>query len=68
VAAGLYLDKDDPDTLLCAVLKQTEGEGDGDFGLRRLKECGMVASRNGPTGGDSYAQAERRMLAAGGDA
>jgi replicative DNA helicase len=63
VAVGLYLEKDDEDVLNVAVLKQTEGEGTGDFQLRRLKESGMVASRNGAMKSDSYARAEARMKA-----
>jgi replicative DNA helicase len=63
VAVGLYLDRDDPDVLMVGVLKQTEGVGEGDFSLRRLKECGMVASNNGKIRADTYEQAERRMFA-----
>lgn len=66
VAVGLYLEKDDPTALNLAVLKHTEGEGEGDFPLRALRECGMVSSCNGKLKADTYEQAERRMLAAGG--
>lgn len=46
-AIGLYLERDNPDVLNCAVLKQTNGACGEDFPLRRLQECGLVSSRNG---------------------
>jgi hypothetical protein len=59
---GLYLDKADPDVLLAAVLKQTNGNGDDTFAIRRIKAAGMVAAMNGKVD-TQYDDDERRMMA-----
>jgi replicative DNA helicase len=47
VAAGLYFTREDPDVLMVAALKQTNGEMDLDFPIRKLKEAAMLCSVNG---------------------
>lgn len=66
-AVGLFWDKDDEDALLVAMLKQTEGKSQDVFAIRRAKECALVCSRNGRLP-QSYADDERRLMAARGDA
>lgn len=62
-AVGLYLDKEDPDALLVAMLKQTKGKSNDTFAIGRLKEAGLVKSRNGKLA-VSYEADERTLLAA----
>jgi replicative DNA helicase len=66
VAVGLWLDKEDANSLNVTVLKQTEGDTDVTFVLERLKESGLVSSKNGPAETPGYEVAERLMLQARG--
>lgn len=61
-AVGLYLDEQNDEALNVAVLKQTEGSGDADFTLQRIRSAGLVKSRNGQVQGLSYEADEEQLL------
>lgn len=61
-AAGLYLVEEDPDVLMVANLKQTNGQADEDFPLRRLRGAAMVASENGRIEGRDVEAEEQLMI------
>lgn len=61
IAAGLYLSREEPDVVMVAALKQTDGDSDQDFPIRKLKGAAMLSSVNGRLEGTDYEQEELEM-------